>query len=212
MANYSSVTTKIDTLINDGGQSTAGEVRDTLKEIRNYIKDNQPDWDETNAANDDFIKNKPAVPNDLTFSGNTLSLRKGGTTIDSVSLPLIPNDLTISGNTLSLRKGGTTIDSVTLPQSNILLRRSVFASNSINLGVDVTFSVPFGTNVGTNNYLVVGGFRMHDNVSTGNEWDYNNDCIWTVYRKRTSDMQLSVRHVNFHNTTSLYFEFALIEL
>lgn len=39
MADYNSVTSKINTLINDGGRSTAQEVREALYEIRDYIQD-----------------------------------------------------------------------------------------------------------------------------------------------------------------------------
>jgi hypothetical protein len=61
-------------------------------------------------------------------------------------------------------------------------------------------------NVGTNNYMVIGSM-----VSTGSNYDLDNDVIWMVREKTNTSFKITLREVN-GAVQSLNFEYMLIPL
>lgn len=70
----------------------------------------QSDWNESNVSADDYIRNKPTIPNDLFFDGSTLFLRRNGVNIDSVSLASLGIDILVVDGTRTLTNQVSTAD------------------------------------------------------------------------------------------------------
>lgn len=90
------------------------------------------------------------------------------------------------------------------PSTISYLRKGTFTLGDA-IGSDSLKTVTFA-DVGTNNYMVVGCM-----VSTGSDFNADNDVIWTVREKGNASFKLTLREVS-GQTQNLSFEYMLIPL